>query len=88
MVTSFYNKDPIYEFFFVSHLILQSINNKKYVSQEDDELYNIVKLKYKDAYACVKKIDKFLELEYNYKLTHEEELYLIIHIERVVEKHK
>lgn len=76
---------------FVTHLKFfaqRLFNNKKYVSQEDDELYNIVKLKYKDAYECAKKIDKFLELEYNYKLTHEEELYLIIHIERVVEKHK
>ena len=30
MVTSFYNKDPIYGLFYVSHLILQSIKFKKH----------------------------------------------------------
>lgn len=76
---------------FITHLKFfaqRLFNNKKYASQGEDELLEIVKLKYKEACECVKKIDRLLQTEYNYELTDEEELYLIIHIERVVEKHK
>lgn len=75
---------------FITHLKFfaqRLFNNKKHQDQ-DDELFHIVKIKYPEAFECVKKIDKFLRVEYNYELTNEEELYLMIHIERVIEKHK
>ena len=42
--------------------------------------------KYEKSYNCVLKIKAFIEHEYSYNLSDEEQLYLIIHIERIVTK--
>lgn len=76
---------------FITHLKFfaqRLFNEKTHANNKDNELFNIVKEKYSSSYECIKKVSKFIEEKYSYKLTNEEKLYLIIHIERVVEKHK
>ena len=53
--------------------------SQKNQGEEDDFLLNQVKIKYKKAYECMLKIEKYLEVELN----KEEQLYLTLHIQRV-----
>lgn len=76
---------------FITHLKFfaqRLFNENIHANNKDNELFDIVKEKYNNSYECIKKISQFIEEKYSYKLTNEEKLYLIIHIERVVEKHK
>lgn len=72
---------------FVTHLrfFFQRLNKKKVdkVENEDDDfLLNQVKVKYKEAYNCMLKVEKYLEKE----LDDEEKLYLTLHIQRITSR--
>ncbi|EKQ55520.1 MULTISPECIES: BglG family transcription antiterminator LicT [unclassified Clostridium] len=70
---------------FVTHLrfFFQRLNkNEKIEKEEDDFLLKQVKVKYKKAYECMLKVEKYLETE----LSDEEQLYLTIHIQRVTQR--
>ncbi|RII32345.1 PRD domain-containing protein [Clostridium chromiireducens] len=70
---------------FVTHLrfFFQRLNkNEKMEKEEDDFLLKQVRTKYKKAYECMLKIQKYLEKE----LSDEEQLYLTIHIQRVTQR--
>lgn len=70
---------------FVTHLrfFFQRLNKKEKVQADDDDfLLKQVRSKYKDAYNCMLKIEKYLEQE----LSDEEKLYLTIHIQRVTQR--
>jgi len=74
---------------FVTHLkffAMRIMNKTCYEDEEDNELYEVVKKKYHNAYLCVQNIAGFIQSKYEYALSHEEELYLMIHIERVINK--
>lgn len=73
---------------FITHLkfFAQRIFNNKTYEDSDNDLFYILKEKYSKSYNCVLKIKEFIEKTYNYKLSEEEQLYLIIHIERIVTK--
>lgn len=68
---------------FVTHLrfFFQRLNKKEQVKEVDDYLFKKVKTKYKKAYDCMVKIEKYLETE----LSNEEKLYLTLHIQRVTQ---
>lgn len=72
---------------FVTHLrfFFQRLNKKKVdkVENEDDDfLLNQVKVKYKEAYNCMLKVEKYLGKE----LDDEEKLYLTLHIQRITSR--
>ncbi|SKA87638.1 transcriptional antiterminator, BglG family [Clostridium sp. USBA 49] len=70
---------------FVTHLrfFFQRLNKKEQINEvEDDFLLKKVKTKYKKAYECMLKIEKYLGIE----LTDEEKLYLTIHIQRITQR--
>jgi beta-glucoside operon transcriptional antiterminator len=71
---------------FVTHLrfFFQRLSKKddSAAEAEDDFLLKQVKVKYKNAYECMLKIEKYLEME----LSDEEQLYLTIHIQRVTQR--
>lgn len=69
---------------FVTHLrfFFQRLNKNEVVEGEDDFLLKQVKTKYKKAYECMLKIEKYLEKD----LSDEEQLYLTIHIQRVTQR--
>lgn len=62
-------------------LSLRVLNNT--VNDEDEELFEIFKKKYPQAYKCVTVIYKYFEKDYNYILTNAEQMYLIIYIQRL-----
>ncbi|CAH1190121.1 Transcription antiterminator LicT [Paenibacillus auburnensis] len=69
---------------FITHLrfYFQRIHQKKKMELEDDFLLKQVKAKYKNAYNCMLKIEKYLNTE----LSDEEKLYLTIHVHRVTDQ--
>lgn len=86
-----FDEESLSYYRFITHLkfFAQRLFNENYYNEEDEnEVYDIVKNKYPSSYECTKKIEKLIKEKYNYDLTKEEKLYLIIHIERVVQKIK
>ena len=71
---------------FVTHLksLAQRLFSGKVYEDKDDEMFDTMSEKYGNTYECVKKIKTMVAIEYEYELTKEEQLYLIIHIEKVI----
>lgn len=70
---------------FITHLrfFFKRLSNKtQYRSENEEFLLQQVKEKYKDAYKCMLKIEKYLNIE----LSYEEQLYLTLHIKRIVNR--
>ncbi|MCW3790253.1 PRD domain-containing protein [Paenibacillus sp. LS1] len=69
---------------FITHLrfFFQRLNHREKVILLDDFLLKQVKSKYKKAYDCMLKIEKYLHT----KLSDDEQLYLTIHVHRVTER--
>ena len=59
------------------------IPSAKVYEDEDTELFFILKEKYQESYHCTVKIKELIYQNYNYELSLEEQLYLMIHIERI-----
>ncbi|GEA32814.1 BglG family transcription antiterminator LicT [Clostridium diolis] len=82
-----FNEESLAYYRFITHLKFfaqRLLKENDYRDDNDSELFETVKKKYKDAYECTKKIDKFILEKYNYKLADEELLYLTIHITKVI----
>lgn len=74
---------------FVTHLKFfahRLVKGTHYSNNNEDDLLQVIKAKYSEAYRCSEKIKRFVENQYRYELTEEEMLYLTIHIQRVVKK--
>lgn len=74
-----YERFIIHMKFFSQRVITNHINQS-----EDEELFEMIKNKYADAYKCVLKIKDFVELEYGIKLPKEEIIYLTVHIKKII----
>lgn len=69
------------------YFINSLINNEKRSNQMDDEFfYSQVKRKYTDTHECVLKINKYIVEKLGKEVADEESLYLMMHIQRIVEK--
>lgn len=69
---------------FVTHLryfIFRQINNESL--SESSELYDVVKKTAEQELECLKKICLYLENNYQWNVTVEEQLYLLIHLKRL-----
>ncbi len=71
--------------FFAQRLVLNKMNED---GNDENELFDIIKTKYTNAYGCVQKIEEYVNKSFGHELTQDEQLYLMIHIERVVYKTK
>lgn len=82
------DEESLNYFRFLTHLkfFAQRLYTDSPYNNEDDFLYEMVKEKQKEAFACVLKIRDFIEKTHNHQLTKEEMAYLTIHIERVVNR--
>ncbi|MFK4568548.1 BglG family transcription antiterminator LicT [Enterococcus sp. UD-01] len=83
-----FNEESVYFYRFSTHLkffAYRLLNHKEFRDEDDGELYEVIKKKYHNAYTCVKRISNFLLEQYQYTISKEEKMYLIIHIARVVQ---
>ncbi|MGK9044744.1 BglG family transcription antiterminator LicT [Mammaliicoccus vitulinus] len=85
-----FDEESLTYFRFVTHLkfLAQRIISEHPLDTSEIELYDIVKEKYKDAFKCVNKIENFLLKKYQYDMTHDEALYLTIHIQRLISRNE
>ncbi len=85
-----YNESSIYYYRFISHLkhFSYRLFEKEYIKNELNDLLEIIKSKYSESFQCVLKIESFLKYKYDYNLTEDEMLYLIIHIQKIKEEFK
>lgn len=84
-----FNEDDVYYYRFITHLKFfakRLIDHNIYEEDDNDDLWDVIKDKYQNAFRCVEKITKFILKKYEYQLSKEEQIYLTIHIERVVNK--
>lgn len=70
---------------FVSHMhyLLKRGKNKHLIETENEQLYETMKKDHPKTYTCSEKASKYLEKKLNLKLTDEEKLYLMLHINRL-----
>ncbi len=86
-----FDEDDLYYYRFIIHLKFfakRLVEKNIYEDGNGEDLLDVIKIKYAEAYRCVEKITVFIEKKYDYILSNEEQLYLTIHIERVVHKAK
>lgn len=86
-----FDEDSVYYYRFISHLKFfaqRLVTHSSYQDDQNDDLLEVIKVKYKNAYACTLKIKEYIKNNYAYCLSDEESLYLTIHIERIVYKNK
>lgn len=84
-----FDEDDVYYYRFITHLKFfaqRLVEHRSYQDEDNDDLWEVIKNRYPDAYSCVAKITEFIAKKYQYRLSKEEQLYLTIHIERVVNK--
>ena len=71
---------------FITHLnfFAQRLVENKELEASSDDLYIVVRNKYRNSYQTAEKIAQFIEEKYLYQVSNEEKMYLAIHIERIV----
>lgn len=86
-----FDEESVYYYRFITHLKFfaqRLLTHTAYNDDGNDKLLELVKEQYHDAFQCVCKIAEFIVRNYEYCLSGEEQLYLTIHIERIVTKSK
>lgn len=74
---------------FVTHLkffVQRVLEYEEPTEMVVNELHNLMKNLYRDAYNCVQSIALYLFENFNRKITQDEEVYLMIHINRVTQR--
>ncbi len=68
----------------LKHLAQRVATRETYSGDNDDELFFTMCMKNPEAYGCIKKIKKLMAEKYRYDLCNEEQLYLLIHISKLI----
>ncbi|MBO0457643.1 PRD domain-containing protein [Enterococcus hulanensis] len=84
-----FSLDSVSYFRFVTHLKFfakRFFSMDKQPAETDPDLFSLVTAKYPDAFECVKKIEEFLLRKYHFTITEDDQLYLTIHIEKLIKE--
>lgn len=84
-----FDEDSVYFYRFVTHVKFfaqRLVTGTTFESDSEDNLLDIIKVKYENSYKCVNKISEFISKKYKYEISNEEKLYLTIHIARILNK--
>ncbi|WP_404283878.1 BglG family transcription antiterminator LicT [Exiguobacterium aurantiacum] len=76
---------------FLTHLkyfVQRLASGEKIKPGGDETLFEMVKLRYPDAYECVEKIAGLIATKYNYEVSTDEWLYMMIHIENLMKERR
>lgn len=86
-----FDEESVYYYRFITHLKFfaqRLLTHTTCHEDGNDKLLEVVREQYHESYQCVRKITEFIVRNYDYCLSGEEQLYLTIHIERIVKKSK
>jgi len=84
-----YDEESIQYMRFITHLkfFAQRVTHKETLKGiADEEMFDLLKKKHEDTFKVIPKIDSYLVNNYKYALSTDEEMYLILHIERLRRK--
>ncbi|WP_411346607.1 BglG family transcription antiterminator LicT [Paenibacillus sp. WLX1005] len=75
-------------FRFITHLkyFCQRVITQQSHDDAEEYLYEVVKKNYPDTFVCIHKIETFIRKHYQYDMTHSEQLYLTLHLERLMKR--
>lgn len=73
---------------FATHIqyLLKRVYEQNYIESSNVQLYEKLREKFQDISACVDRICEYYEQSWSLKLSQEEKLYLIMHVNRVCSK--
>ncbi|MGL4875540.1 MAG: BglG family transcription antiterminator LicT [Clostridium sp.] len=79
-----FDEDSLDYMRFITHLkfFAQRIFKRTEVKDEDKEFYEMVVKKYAEERKCIDKIEVYIEKQFNYKISKQEIIYLIMHIRK------
>ncbi|MDY8023138.1 BglG family transcription antiterminator LicT [Paenibacillus polymyxa] len=83
-----FDEDSVNYFRFITHLkyFCQRVITHSSHDDAEEYLYEVVKKNYADTFKCIGKIEKFIQKNYEYTMTHSEQLYLTLHLERLIKR--
>ncbi|WP_042461587.1 BglG family transcription antiterminator LicT [Neobacillus dielmonensis] len=76
---------------FLTHLrffAVRFVRREKLEDTIDEFFYDQISLKYSEAFNCTQKIATYLESNFKWYLSRDEEIYLTVHIHRVTNRHQ
>lgn len=85
------DEESVYYYRFITHLKFfaqRLFSGSGQMKGDKNTLFEAVKQEYKKAYVCTQSVVKFVKGKYQYDISEEEQLYLTIHIENMIEKCK
>ncbi|WP_342048830.1 BglG family transcription antiterminator LicT [Bacillus sp. OTU530] len=73
---------------FLTHLqfFVQRLIENKMLRTDDHDLFDQIKQKYPEEGKCVEKIVRYIKTNFDYTISNEEKMYLIIHLNRVISR--
>ncbi|KLL01063.1 antitermination protein BlgG [Bacillus pumilus] len=73
---------------FLTHLqfFVQRLLENKMLETDDHDLIDQIMRKYPEEVKCVEKIEKYIKTNVDYTISSDEKMYLIIHVNRVVQR--
>lgn len=73
---------------FITHIkyFIRRQMSSKPLQNENEEIFQLAKIKYPEEIKCVEKIEKFLNNNYGWNCSNDEKLYLVLHIQRLTSK--
>lgn len=80
-----FKQDSLYFSRFVTHIryfVKRQLEDQR-LEDETSNLLNLIQLKYQEDFECGKKIKTFLEDTYGWKITEDELLYMVLHLNRL-----
>ena len=63
--------------------MLKRVSEHKQIISTNEDMFELMKTKYKKTYKCVEHIAEFLKTELDISLNDEEKMYLILHVNRL-----
>lgn len=70
----------------IRYFLIRQYEGKLGKNEEFEQLSNYVSEKFKDANKIVRKIKLILEKKYQFNYSYEENLYLLLHTQRLIEE--
>ena len=86
-----FDEESVYYYRFITHLKFfaqRLFLDTGQLTGNKNSLFEAVKKQYKKAFMCTQSIVKFVKNKYQYDISEEEQFYLTIHIENIMEKCK
>lgn len=83
-----FDEENVNYFRFITHLKYFCQRVITHTAHDDAEqyLYDVVRKNYPQTFSCITKIESFIRKNYGYDMTHAEQLYLTLHLERLLKR--